>query len=444
MSLESLENNNHSTTSFDSTTPLLDNECSIDNSRGTSRQGFSGSSWAAYINITCVVAGSGILGLPYAIKQGGWIGIGLIPLSMLITLYTSIILIKCLYYDGKTRLKTFEDIGYHAFGNFGKYVLVGIFNNIILLGVPILFLILAGQSFDALVEQYWNIQLGVRFCTCISAIIVAIPFIFTKTIKEVVLLSIFGSFSTFFGVIVIVALSIVDLFNISKSSSPPTHDLIAFAEFPIALATISFSFGGNSVFPHIEESMNVRKDWNKVTSAAMSTCAFLYLLVAIFGYYVYGNDCLSPIFNNLPKGPFLTMASIFITIHVLLTAPILLTSFSCEAEKGLKITREFHSPLHEFILRAGFRTFIIVIITFIATIVPFFGDFMSLLGAVAICLLVFVLPVIFYIRLYGLRAMSTMELLWSFFVIIIGLTGCLIGTVDAIASLLKDFRESSN
>ncbi|CAG8498802.1 2901_t:CDS:2 [Diversispora eburnea] len=407
MPLESLENNNRSTTSLDSTTPLLGDERSIDNSCSTSSQGFSGSSLAAYINITCVVAGSGVLGLPYAIKQGGWIGIGLIPLSMLITLYTSVILIKCLYYDGKTRLKTFEDIGYHAFGNFGKYFLVGIFNNIILLGVSILFLILAGQSFDALVEQYWDIQLGVRFCTFI------------------------------------VALSIVDLSNISKSD-PPTHDLIVFAEFPIAFATISFSFGANSVFPHIEESMNVRKDWNKVVSAALSTCTTMYMLVAFFGYYVYGNDCLSPIFNNLPKGPFLTMASIFITMHVLLTAPILLTSFSCEAEKGLKITREFHSPLHEFILRAGFRTFIVVTITSIAVIVPFFGDFMSLLGAVAVSLLVFVLPVVFYIRLYGLRTMSTMELLWSFFVIIIGLACCLIGTVDAIAALLKDFRESSN
>jgi hypothetical protein len=33
-----------------------------------------GSSFLAYFNIVCVVAGTGALGLPYALRQGGWIG----------------------------------------------------------------------------------------------------------------------------------------------------------------------------------------------------------------------------------------------------------------------------------------------------------------------------------------------------------------------------------
>lgn len=39
----------------------------VDNTEG-------GSSFLAYFNIVCVVAGTGALGLPYALKQGGWIG----------------------------------------------------------------------------------------------------------------------------------------------------------------------------------------------------------------------------------------------------------------------------------------------------------------------------------------------------------------------------------
>lgn len=35
----------------------------------------AGSSWTAYYNIVCVVAGTGTLGLPYSLRQGGWIGI---------------------------------------------------------------------------------------------------------------------------------------------------------------------------------------------------------------------------------------------------------------------------------------------------------------------------------------------------------------------------------
>ncbi|CAG8440001.1 5564_t:CDS:2 [Scutellospora calospora] len=347
--------------------------------------GFSGSSWAAYVSVTCVVAGTGVLGLPYSIKQGGWISLSLIPLSMLITLHTSVILIKCLYYNKnklydsdsdsdnsrinhrKRCLNSYGDIGYQAFGNFGRYFMVGIFNSTILLGVPVLFFILAGQSLDSLVDQIWNIQLGVRVWTSISAAIVALPFIFTKTLKEA--------------------------------------------------------------------------NWNKVVAAAMATCAIMYALVAASGYYVYGNDTMSPIFLNLPKGLILTTASLFITIHVLMTAPILLTSFACDAESYLKITNEYHSPCIEFALRALFRTGLIISCAAVAVLVPFFGDFMSLLGALSMCVIVFIFPVVFYLKLFGWRNFSIWELLWNAFVILVGVFGCVVGTKDAVVALVRDFRE---
>lgn len=43
-------------------------------SHGIDRESEGGSSFLAYFNIVCVVAGTGALGLPYALKQGGWIG----------------------------------------------------------------------------------------------------------------------------------------------------------------------------------------------------------------------------------------------------------------------------------------------------------------------------------------------------------------------------------
>jgi hypothetical protein len=43
-------------------------------SHGVDRESEGGSSFLAYFNIVCVVAGTGALGLPYALKQGGWIG----------------------------------------------------------------------------------------------------------------------------------------------------------------------------------------------------------------------------------------------------------------------------------------------------------------------------------------------------------------------------------
>ena len=41
----------------------------------------AGSSFLAYFNVVCVVAGTGTLGLPFALGQGGWIGILIIILA---------------------------------------------------------------------------------------------------------------------------------------------------------------------------------------------------------------------------------------------------------------------------------------------------------------------------------------------------------------------------
>jgi hypothetical protein len=46
----------------------------INFSHGIDRESEGGSGFLAYFNIVCVVAGTGALSLPYALRQGGWIG----------------------------------------------------------------------------------------------------------------------------------------------------------------------------------------------------------------------------------------------------------------------------------------------------------------------------------------------------------------------------------
>jgi amino acid permease len=44
-----------------------------------------GSSFTAFFNVVCVVAGTGALGLPYALAQGGWIGLFILGLSWILS-----------------------------------------------------------------------------------------------------------------------------------------------------------------------------------------------------------------------------------------------------------------------------------------------------------------------------------------------------------------------
>jgi vesicular inhibitory amino acid transporter len=60
----------------------------------------------------------GILSTPYAIKQGGWLGLVILCLFAILAWYTGVLLRRCL--DSKEGLETYPDIGHAAFGTTGR------------------------------------------------------------------------------------------------------------------------------------------------------------------------------------------------------------------------------------------------------------------------------------------------------------------------------------
>lgn len=69
----------------------------------------------AAINVLC---GIGILSMPYAFKEGGWLSLVLLMVFGVITCYTGILLKLCL--ERCNGLQTYPDIGQAAFGYFGR------------------------------------------------------------------------------------------------------------------------------------------------------------------------------------------------------------------------------------------------------------------------------------------------------------------------------------
>jgi amino acid permease len=197
--------------------------------------------------------------------------------------------------------------------------------------------------------------------------------------------------------------------------------------------------GGNPVYAHVEAGMRKPKDWNKVIAAGLTFCVILYYLTAAPGYYVYGTGVLSPIYDNLPVGGPKSASIIIITIHLIFATPILLTSFALDVEKMLKINPEHRSFVAEWSLRFLFRGVLMVAIAVIAIFVPFFGDFMSLLGAFSNCALIFIFPVIFYYKLTGIRGKPWYDYILAFLTLLLGTVGLIFGTISAIQALNYDF-----
>jgi len=131
----------------------------------------------------CVLAGSGILGIPYAIQQGGWVTILLLILSAIMSTYANIKLIECLYHNESRRI-SISQVAYDAFGNIGLGF-VNFLSNGITVGGPILYLILLGENFHMIFGNSFGINLRVENWVIIGGSIVWIPFVLFKTMKEV-------------------------------------------------------------------------------------------------------------------------------------------------------------------------------------------------------------------------------------------------------------------
>ncbi|KAG2199100.1 hypothetical protein INT47_005104 [Mucor saturninus] len=393
----------------------------------------AGSSKMAYFNIVCVVAGTGTLGLPAALKQGGWIGLFILVLSWSMSIYTGIILIRCLYANGKTRLTTYKEVATTAFGAIGGWVTF-FFNAWILLGAPILYMVLAGTNLNQLCEGTAG-EIGHVPWTIICCVVVAIPFILVKTMKEVAWMSAFGALATVIVVIIVLVMSAID----KPKQIDVQHNSVVWNMFPIALSTISFSFGGNVVYPHVEASMKNPRDWPKVVAAGLSTCAAMYFVTAVSGYLVYGQKVASPIYDSIPANAAQLVAIVVITIHVLMAAPILTTSFSLDIEEMCNITVERYGKVKEFLIRASIRVATMAFIGVVACVVPHFGELMSLIGSFANCALIFIFPVVFYLKLTGVRNKPIYELAWCFLVMVLGIVGLVFGTIESIKELIAAF-----
>lgn len=364
-------------------------------------------------------AGTGALGLPFALKQGGWFGLFILFLSWAMSIYTGILLVRCLYAKPGHRMTTFKEISTTCFGPIGGWVTF-FFLAWILLGAPTLYMVLAGQNLTQLCEGTVA-ELNQKYWTIIMCVVVGVPFVLVKSMKEVAWMSAFGSFATVVVILIVLVMACMD--ESAQMAKGVIHDPVVWDQFPAALATISFSFGGNVIYPHVEASMAKPRQWPWVITAGLSTCACLYLLCAVPGYYVYGRNTMSPIYNNIPEGVGQTIAIVLITVHVLMAAPLLTTALSLDLEDMFNITVDRYGKVKEFIIRACLRVAIIVIIAIIACFVPYFSLLMGLIGSFSNCVLIFVFPVLYYFKLTGFRNKPIYEIAWCFLTILLGIVG---------------------
>ncbi|KAL1551032.1 hypothetical protein AAHA92_18924 [Salvia divinorum] len=93
------------------------------------------------------LTGIGLLSIPYALSQGGWLSLASLFVIAIICFYTALLMKKCM--DSSSQIKTYPDIGKHAFGKKGS-VLISVFIYLELFLLAVVCLILEGDTIHKL------------------------------------------------------------------------------------------------------------------------------------------------------------------------------------------------------------------------------------------------------------------------------------------------------
>ncbi|WVZ78291.1 hypothetical protein U9M48_026030 [Paspalum notatum var. saurae] len=201
----------------------------------------------AVVNGINVLCGVGILSTPYAVKQGGWIGLVILCLFAVLAWYTGVLLRRCL--DSKAGLETYPDIGHAAFGTTGRIV-ISIILYMELYACCIEYLILES---DNLSKLFPNAHLTIGSLTVNSHQ----TLLLTSHNVDVSVAG--GVIASILGVICLFWVGVVD--NVGFENKGTALNLPG---IPIAIGLYGYCYSGHGVFPNIYSSLKNRNQFPSI------------------------------------------------------------------------------------------------------------------------------------------------------------------------------------
>ncbi|KAL1205405.1 Lysine histidine transporter-like 5 [Cardamine amara subsp. amara] len=359
--------------------------------------------YSAFHNVTAMV-GAGVLGLPFAISQLGWIyGIGAVLGSWVITLYTLWQLVELHEAVPGKRFDRYPELGQYAFGPKLGYWIVMPQQMLVQVGTDIVYNVTGGKSLKKAIELLipsfaMRNTYYILIFTAIQLCLSQIPNF--NSLKGVSLLA--AVMSVCYSMIAFVASTVKGTENHPTSYGIRSQDSVDILfDAMNALGTVAFAFAGHSVvleiqatIPSTPEVPSKKPTWKGVI-VAYAIVLLCYLTVAISGFWAFGNLVEDNILISLQKPIWLiAVANFMVFLHVVgsyqvFAMPVFDGIESCLV-KNLKFTPST-------CLRIVGRSSYVALVGFVAVCIPFFGGLLGFFGGLVFASTSYFLPCIIWL-----------------------------------------------
>ncbi|XP_020592227.1 vacuolar amino acid transporter 1-like [Phalaenopsis equestris] len=380
------------------------------------------------VNVLC---GVGILSAPYAIKEGGWLGLFILFIYGVIAFYTGILLRNCL--DSKPGLETYPDIGQAAFGPYGR-IIISIILYLELYACCVEYIILDSDNLSSLFPNaHLNIG-GIHLSShLLFAVLVTLIVLPTTWLRDLSILSYISAGGVIASILVVSCLFWVGLIdNIGYKNE---GSLINFSGISIAIGLYGYSYSGHAIFPNIYSSLKNKNEFPAVLFTSFVISALLFAGVAIMGFALFGESTQSQFTLNVPYEFVASKIAVWTTVVNPITKySITLAPMALSLEELIP-TERLESYWYAIIMRTALTISSLVV----AMSVPFFGLVMALIGSLLTMLLAFILPCVCFLCIARNKA-SWPQVAMCALVLIVGVSSSAIGTYSAISKIIDKLR----
>ncbi|XP_027348463.1 lysine histidine transporter-like 5 [Abrus precatorius] len=398
--------------------------------------------YSTFHNVTAMV-GAGVLGLPYAISQLGWIpGIAAIVVSWLVTFYTLWLLVEMHELVPGKRFDRYYELGEHVLGPKLGFWLVMPQQLTVQVASTIVYSVTGGKSlkkfFDIAVPAMSDIRQTyyILFFVCLQILLSQTPN-FNK-LKAVSLLAALMSVCysmVAFGTSIARGLDHHPSHYGVRSRTAPG---VTFDTFN-ALGTIAFAFAGHSVvleiqatLPSTEERPSKMPMWRGVL-AAYNIVIVCYLSVATSGFWAFGNSVEDDVLISLEQPSWLiAVANLMVFVHVLGSYQVFAMPVFDTIESNLVQKLNF-TPSR--FLRLWNRSLYVCLTGLVAMCIPFFGGLLGFFGGLAYSSTSYTIPCILWLAAKKPKRWS-FHWIASWFSIFIGLLIAMLAPIGGIRTII--------
>ncbi|KAJ1741362.1 hypothetical protein LPJ78_002423 [Coemansia sp. RSA 989] len=349
----------------------------------------------AGFNLVNTMIGSGILALPYALKEAGfYFGIFTMVLSSLL-IYVAL---NVLVYGGRRAgMYRFESVSEAAMGRTGHHLLTFALavNSI---GSCISYLIIIGDTTSSVAQHVFgpSIYTSRQATILYTAIGFTLPLLFFRTLEPLVKPSVLSTLCLPF-IVVIVALRGP---TYHTTPEPVPKPVLGPSALP-AIGVIAFAYSCTQTSYQSYQTLRHKtlSGWRTASAFASSLAVVIYLAFSIISYQSFGLDTQPNLLNNFDNSDQLAnVARVLLAFSLTLTYPMQFYPIRDLFGEALGLSAQ--STSRE--ARVKFNLFALAM--FVATLVVALavedlGFVFKLIGTAAASLLVFGLPGIIYLRL---------------------------------------------